>query len=149
MGYLKMGDSVEVWGRLSRDASFHEFGSGAMVTSFSVKYAFDEKLYGDGNGRTAKFMDVKAWGREDDRALCDYAACLEKGDRVTVRGTLTLDKKKDRDGNDRWYLNAEFIEVQQTVQIEDDGAVFSEEDPAPEEPLPREFSEEDYPEVLQ
>lgn len=143
MGYLKMGDSVVVWGRLSRDASYREFeNSGARVANFSVKYGISDKLYGDSGARKGKYMEVKAWGD-----MSDYARYLEAGDTVLVAGELTLDKKPDRDGNDRWYLNADFVTVQPTIQIEED-AGFTEEDPAPDEPLPSEFAEEDYPEVL-
>ena len=148
MGYLKSGDSVIVWGQLSKDAIFREFESGAMVTSFSVKYGVEEKLYGDGGSKKGKYMDVKVWGRDFDRALCDFCACLEKGDHVLVAGELRLDRKQDRDGNDRWYLNAEHVSVQQTVQPEE-AEDYAEEEPESEpEEAPPALAEEDYPEVL-
>ena len=147
MGYLKSGDSVIVWGQLSKDAAFREFESGAMVASFSVKYGVEEKLYGDNGAKKGKYMDVKVWGRDYDRSLCDFCACLEKGDRILAAGELRLDRKQDRDGNDRWYLNADHVSVQQTVQHEEEGYAEEEPEPAPEETQP-EMAEEDYPEVL-
>lgn len=146
MGYLKSGDSVLIWGQLNKDAQFRQFESGTMVASFSVRFGFEDKLYGDTGKRKGKWMDVKAWGRDYDHNLCDYCACLEQGDSVLVAGTLTLDKKPDRDGNDRWYLNAEYVNVQPTVEAAEQ--VFTEED-GPGDDLPEEFRQDEFPEVLQ
>lgn len=143
MGYLKMGDSIAIWGRLNKDASYREFDSGARVASFSLKYGTEEKLYGENGSKKGKYMDIKCWGD-----LSDYARYLEAGDTIFVAGQLKLDKKPDKNGNDRWYLNAEFVTVQPTVQAEEE-PVFNEEDPAPEEPLPQEFQQDEFPEVLQ
>ena len=148
MGYLKSGDCVIVWGQLSKDAAFREFESGAMVTSFSVKYGVEDKLYGDSGAKKGKFMDVKVWGRDFDRALCDFCACLEKGDRILAAGELRLDRKQDRDGNDRWYLSAEHVSIQQTVQTEDVEDYAEEEPESEPEEAPPALAEEDYPEVL-
>ena len=148
MGYLKSGDSVLLWGQLNKDAVFREFESGAMLTSFTVKYGVSDQLYGDSGRRKGKYMDVKAWGRDYDHKLCDYCACLEKGDSVLVAGVLTLDKKPDRDGEDRWYLNAEYVNVQPIVEATEE-QTFTEED-GPGDDLPEEFLDQnDYPEVLQ
>lgn len=148
MGYLKSGDSVIVWGQVTRDASCKEFDSGAKVVNFSVKYGYEDRLYGDGGTGKGKYMDVKCWWSDFYPDIFNLCSCLERGDRVLVAGKLTLDRKPDRDGNDRWYLDPEFVSVQQTVQV-DDGAAYDEDEPEPEEEAPpREFAEEDYPEVL-
>lgn len=148
MGYLKSGDSVIVWGQLSKDAAFREFESGAMVASFSIKYGVEEKLYGDSGAKKGKYMDVKVWGRDYDHSLCDFCACLEKGDRVLAAGELRLDRKQDRDGNDRWYLSAEHVSVQQAVHLDETEDGSDEEQESSEDEAPSEMAEEDYPEVL-
>lgn len=138
MGYLKQGNSVLVWGRVSgRDASFRQFDSGKCVTNFSVCFGHGEA---DAQGRKpGKYMDVKVW---NDNA--HYAACLEKGDTVLVAGELRKEREPDRDGNDRWYLDADFCEAQPILPAEDTPD-------QPEEPAPGGFEEMegDYPEVLQ
>lgn len=147
MGYLKSGDNVIVWGKLQKDASHRVFDSGAMLTSFSVKYGVSDKLYGDSGRRQGKYMDVKVWGRDYDHALCDFCACLEKGDSVVVYGELRLDNRQSEDGSERWYLSAEHVSVQQTVQAEMEPE-YQEEPDIQDEP-PQQYAEEDYPEVLQ
>lgn len=144
MGYLSRGggESIIIFGTITRDARYHEFESGFRVTNFSVRYGVD---YGEDGEKSGKFMDVKAWGRDFDHALCDYCACLEKGDFVLVAGTMKKDNKPDQDGNDRWYLNAEYVAAQQTVQPEESDY---DEDAPEQDPPPPQYADEDYPEAL-
>ncbi|MGX8702924.1 MAG: single-stranded DNA-binding protein [bacterium] len=146
MGYLKSGDSVIVWGSLSKDAKHMSFDSGTSLSTFSVKYGTQDKLYGDNGARKGKYMDVKAWGREYDHEICDLCACLEKGDKVLVAGTLTLDRKQNEDGSDRWYLNAEHVSVMQKIEAAEEE--YAEDETEQEEEPSAEIAEEDYPEVL-
>lgn len=149
MGYIKQGSFMLITGTVSgRDARYKEFESGSRVADFSVCY---DHVSGDEPGRKkGQYIDVKCW-----RDLSDYARYLEKGDRVLVTGVLTKDKKPDQDGNDRWYLNADFCSAQPQIQI-DDGGVEFEEDAATDDPLPEEFGGTnteygggDYPEALE
>lgn len=144
--YIKQGNFMIVCGPVSgRDARYHEFGSGSRVADFSVRY--DTEQSGEEGRKAGKYIDVKCW-----RDLSDYARYLEKGDVVLVAGRFVKDKKQDQDGNDRWYLNAEFVSAQPQIQIEEEGAF--EENASPDDPLPEEFSktneygEDDYPEAL-
>ena len=146
MGYLSRnsGETIVTFGTVTRDARRFDFDSGSMVVNFSIKYA--TQLNADGE-RSGKFFDVKVWGKDFDHSLCDYCACLEKGDRVLVGGELKKDKKPDQDGNDRWYLNAEFVIVQPTVQLDEPDYDPDETEPS-DEPTP-DYGGEDYPEDLQ
>lgn len=147
--YVKQGDYMIIVGAVSgRDARYKEFDSGASVADFSVRY--DKDPGGESGAKQGKCIDVKCW-----RELSQYARYLERGDVVLVAGKLTRDKRKDNDGNDRWYLNAEFCSAQPQIQIDDGGTEF-EEDAAPDDPLPKEFGGTnteygggDYPEALE
>lgn len=121
MGYLKSGNSILAWGHVSgKDARFKRFDSGKCVTNFSICYGYGES---DGQGRRpGKFMDVKVW---NDHA--EDAAGLEKGDILLVAGELKKEREPDRDGNDRYYLDAGFFAVQPTY-----ASAFAEEEPQEE-----------------
>ena len=145
--YVKQGDYMVIVGPVSgKDARYKEFESGATVADFSVRY--DKDPGGESGAKQGKYIDVKCW-----RELSQYARYLERGDVVLVAGKLTRDKRKNDDGNDRWYLNAEFCCAQPTIQVEEEGGVFDENIPN-DDPLPEEFSkqnamdEDDYPEAL-
>lgn len=145
--YIKQGDYMIIVGAVSgRDARYKEFDSGASVADFSVRY--DKDPGGEVGAKQGKYIDVKCW-----RELSQYARYLERGDVVLVAGKLTRDKRKNDDGNDRWYLNAEFCSAQPTIQVEEEGGVFDENVPD-DDPLPKEFAgtnndaEDDYPEAL-
>lgn len=145
--YVKQGDYMIIVGAVSgRDARYKEFDSGASVADFSVRY--DKDPGGESGAKQGKYIDVKCW-----RELSQYARYLERGDVVLVAGKLTRDKRKNDDGNDRWYLNAEFVSAQPQIAVEEEGSVFDENVPD-DDPLPEEFSkqnaldEDDYPEAL-
>lgn len=145
--YVKQGDYMIIVGPVSgKDARYKEFESGATVADFSVRY--DKDPGGEVGAKQGKYIDVKCW-----RELSQYARYLERGDVVMVAGKLTRDKRKDDDGNDRWYLNAEFCCAQPTIQVEEEGGVFDENLPD-DDPLPESFAktnatdEDDYPEAL-
>lgn len=145
--YVKQGDYMIIVGAVSgRDARYKEFDSGASVADFSVRY--DKDPGGESGAKQGKYIDVKCW-----RELSQYARYLERGDVVLVAGKLTRDKRKDNDGNDRWYLNAEFVSAQPQIAVEEEGSVFDENVPD-DDPLPKEFArtnndaEDDYPEAL-
>lgn len=145
--YVKQGDYMVIVGPVSgRDARYKEFGSGASVADFSVRY--DKGPGGESGAKQGKYIDVKCW-----RELSQYARYLERGDVVLVAGKLTRDKRKNDDGNDRWYLNAEFCCAQPTIQVEEEGGVFD-ENVEDDDPLPESFTKGnefagDYPEVLE
>lgn len=145
--YVKQGDYMVIVGPVSgKDARYKEFESGATVADFSVRY--DKDPGGESGAKQGKYIDVKCW-----RELSQYARYLERGDMVLVAGKLTRDKRKNDDGNDRWYLNAEFCCAQPTIQVEEDGGVFDENIPD-DDPLPDSFTKGnefagDYPEVLE
>ena len=67
---------------------------------------------GESGAKQGKYIDVKCW-----RELSECARHLERGDVVLVAGKLTRDKRKDDDGNDRWYLNAETCVPQAAVTL--------------------------------
>lgn len=145
--YVKQGDYMVIVGQVSgRDARYKEFDSGASVADFSVRY--DKDPGGENGAKQGKYIDVKCW-----RELSQYARYLERGDVVMVAGKLTRDKRKNDDGNDRWYLNAEYVSAQPTIQVEEDSGVFD-ENVSDDDPLPKEFAgtnndaEDDYPEAL-
>lgn len=145
--YVKQGDYMIIVGAVSgRDARYKEFDSGASVADFSVRY--DKDPGGEVGAKQGKYIDVKCW-----RELSQYARYLERGDVVLVAGKLTRDKRKNDDGNDRWYLNAEFVSAQPQIAVEEEGGVFDENVPD-DDPLPKEFAgtnndaEDDYPEAL-
>lgn len=145
--YVKQGDYMIIVGAVSgRDARYKEFDSGASVADFSVRY--DKDPGGESGAKQGKYIDVKCW-----RELSQYARYLERGDVVLVAGKLTRDKRKNDDGNDRWYLNAEFCSAQPQIAEEEEGGVFDENVPD-DDPLPKEFAgtnndaEDDYPEAL-
>lgn len=145
--YVKQGDYMIIVGAVSgRDARYKEFDSGASVADFSVRY--DKDPGGEVGAKQGKYIDVKCW-----RELSQYARYLERGDVVLVAGKLTRDKRKNDDGNDRWYLNAEFVSAQPQIAVEEEGGVFDENVPD-DDPLPKEFTgtnndaEDDYPEAL-
>lgn len=145
--YVKQGDYMVIVGPVSgKDARYKEFESGATVADFSVRY--DKDPGGESGAKQGKYIDVKCW-----RELSQYARYLERGDVVLVAGKLTRDKRKNDDGNDRWYLNAEFCAAQPQIAVEEDGSVFD-ENVADDDPLPKEFAgtnndaEDDYPEAL-
>lgn len=145
--YVKQGDYMVIVGPVSgKDARYKEFESGATVADFSVRY--DKDPGGESGAKQGKYIDVKCW-----RELSQYARYLERGDVVLVAGKLTRDKRKNEDGSDRWYLNAEFCCAQPTIQVEEEDGVFDENVPD-DDPLPEEFSkqnamdEDDYPEAL-
>ena len=145
--YVKQGDYMVIVGPVSgKDARYKEFKSGATVADFSVRY--DKDPGGESGAKQGKYIDVKCW-----RELSQYARYLERGDVVLVAGKLTRDKRKDDDGNDRWYLNAEFCAAQPQIQVEEEGGVFD-ENVEDDDPLPKEFTKGnefagDYPEVLE
>lgn len=145
--YVKQGDYMVIVGPVSgKDARYKEFESGATVADFSVRY--DKDPGGESGAKQGKYIDVKCW-----RELSQYARYLERGDVVLVAGKLTRDKRKNDDGNDRWYLNAEFCAAQPQIQTEEDGGVFDENVPY-DDPLPDSFTKGsefagDYPEVLE
>ena len=153
MGYLMRqgGDSFLIYGTLRRDATSREFDSGFAIASFSLLYGHEPKLYGDGGTPKGKYLTIKAFGREGDRDTYELGSCLERGDCVLVCGTLKKDKKPDNDGNDRWYLDAKFISVQQKVSHEEQEPYYQDEEAETEEPAGeyQALSDEDYPEVLQ
>ena len=145
--YVKQGDYMIVVGPVSgRDARYKEFDSGATVADFSIRY--DKYPGGEVGAKQGKYIDVKCW-----RELSQYARYLERGDVVMVAGKLTRDKRKNDDGNDRWYLNAEFVSAQPQIASEEEGGVFDENIPD-DDPLPESFAktnapdEDDYPEAL-
>ena len=145
--YVKQGDYMVIVGQVSgRDARYKEFDSGASVADFSVRY--DKDPGGESGAKQGKYIDVKCW-----RELSQYARYLERGDVVMVAGKLTRDKRKNDDGNDRWYLNAEFVSAQPQIAEEEEGGVFDENVPD-DDPLPESFAktnapdEDDYPEAL-
>lgn len=145
--YIKQGDYMIIVGPVSgRDARYKEFDSGASVADFSVRY--DKDPGGESGAKQGKYIDVKCW-----RELSQYARYLERGDVVLVAGKLTRDKRKNDDGNDRWYLNAEFCSAQPQIAEEEEGGVFDENVPD-DDPLPESFAktnaqnEDDYPEAL-
>ncbi len=145
--YVKQGDYMIVVGPVSgRDARYKEFDSGASVADFSIRY--DKDPGGESGAKQGKYIDVKCW-----RELSQYARYLERGDVVMVAGKLTRDKRKNDDGNDRWYLNAEFVSAQPQIAEEEEGGVFDENVPD-DDPLPETFAktnapdEDDYPEAL-
>ena len=144
--YVKQGDYMIIVGPVSgKDARYVEFESGATVADFSVRY--DKDPGGEVGAKQGKYIDVKCW-----RELSQYARYLERGDVVMVAGKLTRDKRKNDDGNDRWYLNAEFVSAQPQI-AEEEGGVFDENIPD-DDPLPESFAktnapdEDDYPEAL-
>ena len=145
--YVKQGDYMVIVGPVSgKDARYKEFESGATVADFSVRY--DKDPGGESGAKQGKYIDVKCW-----RELSQYARYLERGDVVLVAGKLTRDKRKDDDGNDRWYLNAEFCAAQPQIQVEEEGGVFD-ENVEDDDPLPEAFTKGnefsgDYPEVLE
>lgn len=145
--YVKQGDYMVIVGPVSgKDARYKEFESGATVADFSVRY--DKDPGGESGAKQGKYIDVKCW-----RELSQYARYLERGDVVLVAGKLTRDKRKNDDGNDRWYLNAEYVSAQPQIQMEEEGGVFDENVPD-DDPLPESFAktnapdEHDYPEAL-
>ena len=145
--YVKQGEYMIIVGPVSgRDARYKEFDSGASVADFSVRY--DKDPGGEVGAKQGKYIDVKCW-----RELSQYARYLERGDVVMVAGKLTRDKRKNDDGNDRWYLNAEFVSAQPQIAEEEEGSVFDENVPD-DDPLPESFAktnapdEDDYPEAL-
>lgn len=145
--YVKQGDYMVIVGPVSgKDARYKEFESGATVADFSVRY--DKDPGGESGAKQGKYIDVKCW-----RELSQYARYLERGDVVLVAGKLTRDKRKNDDGSDRWYLNAEFCAAQPQIQVEEEGGAFDENVPD-DDPPPEEFSkqnaldEDDYPEAL-
>ena len=145
--YFKQGDYMFVVGPVSgRDARYKEFDSGATVADFSVRY--DKDPGGESGAKQGKYIDVKCW-----RELSQYARYLERGDVVMVAGKLMRDKRKNDDGNDRWYLNAEYVSAQPQIAVEEEGGVFDENVPD-DDPLPELFAktnapdEDDYPEAL-
>lgn len=145
--YVKQGDYMVIVGPVSgKDARYKEFESGATVADFSVRY--DKDPGGESGAKQGKYIDVKCW-----RELSQYARYLERGDVVMVAGKLTRDKRKNDDGNDSWYLNAEFVSAQPQIQMEEEGGVFDENVPD-DDPLPESFTKGnefagDYPEVLE
>lgn len=145
--YVKQGDYMVIVGPVSgKDARYKEFESGATVADFSVRY--DKDPGGESGAKQGKYIDVKCW-----RELSQYARYLERGDVVLVAGKLTRDKRKNEDGSDRWYLNAEFVSAQPQIQMEEEGGVFDENVPD-DDPLPESFTKGnefagDYPEVLE
>ncbi len=152
MAYFKQGKFMMLCGTVTKDATHRVFDSGSKVANFSIRYDTDENQSDENGRKKGLYFDIKVWGSKP--LVFDLACCLEKGDIVQVIGVLKKDAKPDRDGNERWYLDAEYINVQQSVQIEESGAEM-EEDEAPDDPLPEEFSKtnryggEDYPEALQ
>lgn len=145
--YVKQGDYMIIVGAVSgRDARYKEFDSGASVADFSVRY--DKDPGGEVGAKQGKYIDVKCW-----RELSQYARYLERGDVVMVAGKLMRDKRKNDDGNDRWYLNAEFVSAQPQIAEEEEGSVFDENVPD-DDTLPKEFAgtnndaDDDYPEAL-
>lgn len=145
--YVKQGDYMVIVGPVSgKDARYKEFESGATVADFSVRY--DKDPVGESGAKQGKYIDVKCW-----RELSQYARYLERGDVVLVAGKLTRDKRKNEDGSDRWYLNAEFVSAQPQIAEEEEGGVFDENVPD-DDPLPDSFTKGnefagDYPEVLE
>ena len=140
MGLLKSGTSILVWGHVSgKDARLHQFDSGKCVANFSVCYGRSE---GDNGGqRSGKFLDVKVWNN-----AATSAACLEKGDSVLIAGELKKEKKPDRDGRDRWYIDAEFFTVQPIY-----AGTFDNDVPEAAPPEMEELPDDDdgeYPECL-
>lgn len=151
MAFFKQGKFMLACGPLSRDARRHDFDSGKSVVNFTVKYDSDEKLIDENGRRKGLYVDVKAWASKP--LVFEMACCLEKGDIVQVIGELQREKKPDRDGNVKWYLDAEYIAVQQSVQAEEEPEGFS-EDETEGETMPKEFAEtnnefgDEFPEVL-
>lgn len=145
--YVKQGDYMVIVGPVSgKDARYKEFESGATVADFSVRY--DKDPGGESGAKQGKYIDVKCW-----RELSQYARYLERGDVVLVAGKLTRDKRKNEDGSDRWYLNAEFVSAQPQIAEEEEDGVFDENVPD-DDPLPEQFTKGnefagDYPEVLE
>lgn len=146
MGLLtrNKGESTLIFGTVTRDAKTYHFDSGGMVVNFSVKYGTERNEDGE---RIGKFMDVKAWGRDYDHITADYCSCLEKGDLVLVGGEYKKDNKPDRDGNDRWYLDAIFVMAQPMAQQPEEE--YADDYGDPEEEVEPEYTDEDYPGVLQ
>ena len=146
MGLLtrNKGETLLIFGTVTRDAKTFHFDNGGFVVNFSVKYGTERNADGEKSG---KFMDVKAWGRGYDHITADYCACLENGDRVLVAGEYKKENKPDRDGNERWYLDAEFCMAQPTVQQADEE--YPDDYGETQDDSPPKYADEDYPEVLQ
>ena len=150
MAYIKQGNYMLACGPLGKDARYREFDSGTKLASFSMRIGFHDKLFDDSGRRKGIYMDVKVWGNRG--TLYDYVCCLEKGDVVKVMGELKMDRKPDQDGNDRWYLDPEFVEVQPQIQMEEEEPYHEPDAPtddAGEDYDAGEFADDDYPEVLQ
>lgn len=96
MGYIKQGNYMLLWGRVSRDAVCRSTQKGKQVAGFSMTY--DRRHNEDGQMKSL-FMEVSAWG---DEALYvgheDIGVC--KGDIVLVAGKLVEDNFY-KDGEDR------------------------------------------------
>lgn len=84
-------NSVNLFGRLTRDPELKTTKTGKFVTNFTVavdKYTKDE------NGDTADFIACVAYGQRAE-FLCNYAA---KGQQVAVNGRLNTRSYENKDG---------------------------------------------------
>lgn len=98
-------NSINIVGRLTRDPERRSTTSGKTVTNFAV--AVDKQFKPQGDGPTADFFNVTAWGNQGDY-VANY---LTKGRLVAVSGRMES-RQYDKDGTKvtAWELVADRVQ---------------------------------------
>ena len=100
---LRKGDSMAMWGAVTRVAPIRETNNGKKVHNFSIVYGIgaDE----EGGEKKKLYMDCTAWGK-----IANYTSLLEPGDVVLVCGQLAKNtKRSEYTGRDCWYIDCEYV----------------------------------------
>ena len=114
MGYIRQGNNIIAWGRVTGDPRHRFFDSGKQVTNFGLSYDRKQEN-GEWKNQT---IYVDAWGEP----LAPYCSCLEKGDFVMVAGELKRDDYSSSKKNaDVYKINAAVCFCQPTADYGDDG----------------------------
>lgn len=90
-------------GKLIKDATFKTLSSGKETSKFTIQYGLETDT--TGGRRNGLLLVCDAWER-----LAEFAAALEKGDRVLVAGPYIRDDFwSAKQGKDIYKINCEII----------------------------------------
>lgn len=106
MAYIKQGNNMILWGRVTKDAQFRTSQSGKSFATLSVQYG---KHHDEDGNMVRDYMDISAWGDLGEQ-IADPNVGIVKGDIVMVTGVLYKDDYlTEKEGKVSYRLNADAV----------------------------------------
>lgn len=106
MAYIKQGNDMILWGRVTKDAQLRTSQSGKSFATLSVQYG---KHHDEDGNMVRDYMDISVWGSLGEQ-IADPNIGVVKGDIVMVTGALYKDEyMTKKEGKDSYRLNADAV----------------------------------------